>query len=1329
MLVRPRGPIGGNGPLDNPTTGDYKGGAVNLTQTTLLKDATQKISNIVQAYNPKPDPGFRYQYLNEDDDPEQYSMVFTSGSVYLNGYIWLVSLGTGGGTQQTKIMGWNAITKQPHPNSPIYLKIGGVTGLYSARQMISDGKNLWIVSPSQSGYHGYLWKIDPDTNTQMFYDLTSHPENACVRGFQVWQYGNVGLNLNGDAVTVTVNVSGDLFPINMVGAGGGVDPVSVDNAIAWINANKGTPRFEARKNTDPSTGESHVMLIAENSEASIDTTLPGGYTMLATWHGVHGYGFRGIAFDPKHRNLWIMNPVGNGNTGLHGRAVPFVWNIDTETCVSHMEDLYCVYDTRTSRQFTVAGKQVVCDLNDGQGLVIFDTDLIKSIGTVSTGTGANSGDLIYDGRHVYGNFYKYDPETTSIVGTIPPPPGYSVPSQMFCKVIVTDDVVVQCPGWNLTYNVFSKRTLKQIDSGAFPFKPAVTHLWGFYTNYANGYPSDGKTTWINPDTTDQGISDLQQVTFPILVTDVQDYTGVLSSPQKLTVEQSGAVIGVRTALNFIFGENLEVSVTDNGGSGRVDVSISNPPSRFNGEKYPLVNPLLVVDPGAAVTASKMPFDVGPGYPDSRIIYPTDADTPLGLAFFTEYGRQYNAAPVDGIVKALGAGPNDRIVSYQGSTKFTSPPQMTVLSPGRAYYAAASNRDPTVLVRIIPNRMEIGAVGSWSTSKRMLRIQTGDVWYFRSEDDNSFHADVSTDGGYTFPTSFVILATSHGGGTYVTDNYKFDSYYCLACLTTSGGRIILAGGQEYDIGSDYAGVRSIYSDDNGTTWGGHTYVIPITTNLSAPLLSGATTVVVNDSSIFPVVGFPYNFRIGFGTANQEDVIVTANDGVSTLTLSVGTVNAHSSGEIVGILSGIRAADLVEAGNGDILCVSYAAPTSSKIYVSKSTDNGYSWIFPPVTITSPGIAYGVRAIRCNNGTNDILVYWYVGSDVYTSRSIDNGATFSAPAILSNTRGVDVLPFIYKHEDSSLYLFTRRIGSDQMLYRVSTDHGVTWTEPKWLSENLFGNESYFMDMLLMGTSGKVLGSFGNAAGNHIGGTTHACMNRGEITDVVPSWSGYYRQQIGLATDPDTLCLNIQEPTLVKADILSPPYTGETIAPALLQGNGQLNLSTDDLVGTSWDSSNPKTQYFELVRTVGGMDPLMVIQFKYRLSADLCRSQQYSTTRDPGNTWQMERLFNSLKIRAGRSLANANNKVSVTLFDTKGNVNPAINNKDLTFTTAGSYEEFTITPTPNGVYNESPFVAPVLGGSFEAGGEITVRLILQCDANVGTDYVRVSDITLDIG
>jgi uncharacterized phage protein gp47/JayE len=87
------------------------------------------------------------------------------------------------------------------------------------------------------------------------------------------------------------------------------------------------------------------------------------------------------------------------------------------------------------------------------------------------------------------------------------------------------------------------------------------------------------------------------------------------------------------------------------------------------------------------------------------------------------------------------------------------------------------------------------------------------------------------------------------------------------------------------------VKLRYTNDNLTQ-----------SDLLSNVLLGATTITVQDSSDFPVSGFPYTVRIGEGTANVEDIAVSANN-TSTGVLTVAALaNNHDIGERVGLVTG-------------------------------------------------------------------------------------------------------------------------------------------------------------------------------------------------------------------------------------------------------------------------------------------------------------------------------------------------------------------------------------------------------------------------------------------
>ncbi len=75
----------------------------------------------------------------------------------------------------------------------------------------------------------------------------------------------------------------------------------------------------------------------------------------------------------------------------------------------------------------------------------------------------------------------------------------------------------------------------------------------------------------------------------------------------------------------------------------------------------------------------------------------------------------------------------------------------------------------------------------------------------------------------------------------------------------------------------------------------------TDELAFNYATGATTVVLEDSSDFPTA--PFQMRVGEGTVSVEDVGVIANNtSTNTLTLSIGFVNDHDAGERASVVTG-------------------------------------------------------------------------------------------------------------------------------------------------------------------------------------------------------------------------------------------------------------------------------------------------------------------------------------------------------------------------------------------------------------------------------------------
>jgi uncharacterized phage protein gp47/JayE len=67
-------------------------------------------------------------------------------------------------------------------------------------------------------------------------------------------------------------------------------------------------------------------------------------------------------------------------------------------------------------------------------------------------------------------------------------------------------------------------------------------------------------------------------------------------------------------------------------------------------------------------------------------------------------------------------------------------------------------------------------------------------------------------------------------------------------------------------------------------------------------TGATSINLDDSTEFPISGFPYDVRVGEGTADVEDVAVSANNPVIGVLTVAALANDHSAGARVTVVSG-------------------------------------------------------------------------------------------------------------------------------------------------------------------------------------------------------------------------------------------------------------------------------------------------------------------------------------------------------------------------------------------------------------------------------------------
>ncbi|MGQ0791029.1 MAG: sialidase family protein [Nitrosopumilaceae archaeon] len=130
-------------------------------------------------------------------------------------------------------------------------------------------------------------------------------------------------------------------------------------------------------------------------------------------------------------------------------------------------------------------------------------------------------------------------------------------------------------------------------------------------------------------------------------------------------------------------------------------------------------------------------------------------------------------------------------------------------------------------------------------------------------------------------------------------------------------------------------------------------------------------------------------------------------------------------------------------------------SSDIFFSKSTDNGKTFSEPINLSDSKDFSQFGRDAQIALSGNNIFVVWYEGlendSDVFFTKSVDGGLTFSKPINLSQTTGRSELAQIAANKEN-LYVIWNDYsqGNGDIFLRESTDSGDTFGSIRNLSQN---------------------------------------------------------------------------------------------------------------------------------------------------------------------------------------------------------------------------------------------------------------------------------------
>ena len=127
--------------------------------------------------------------------------------------------------------------------------------------------------------------------------------------------------------------------------------------------------------------------------------------------------------------------------------------------------------------------------------------------------------------------------------------------------------------------------------------------------------------------------------------------------------------------------------------------------------------------------------------------------------------------------------------------------------------------------------------------------------------------------------------------------------------------------------------------------------------------------------------------------------------------------------------------------------YAAPACPEVYYSRSLDGGTTWSAPTRLTTGDGNTIGRPDIAGLENRAVVLVWQDDGNvdgeeEIYARRSTDNGLTWSSRRRLTNSPRESDHPMLSALGQTLLVAwFDRRSGPDQIYARLSSDGGRTW------------------------------------------------------------------------------------------------------------------------------------------------------------------------------------------------------------------------------------------------------------------------------------------------
>ena len=260
-----------------------------------------------------------------------------------------------------------------------------------------------------------------------------------------------------------------------------------------------------------------------------------------------------------------------------------------------------------------------------------------------------------------------------------------------------------------------------------------------------------------------------------------------------------------------------------------------------------------------------------------------------------------------------------------------------------------------------------------------------------------------------------------------------------------------------------------------------------------------------------------------------------------------------------------ASAIALSNGNILMFwasydGYEYTADDTLFCMTSTDGGLTWINKKTIIHLPfNTIFYLTGLQFASGR--IAAVWSdnLFGETQIIYSDDNGETWNTDITIPRSQYFTWYPSITQLENNSIYLsYSRNISGDfvdnDIVFRKSTDDGVTWSEEKYLT-NILGNQN--MGSITSTSDSGLLAIYSKELEDSWGIIKRTSSDEGD------TWSEETTLYDSPNNDDDTRLLRISKDTLL---LLYWNWTGYA-------GNYYFMISGDN--GTSWNDPIQFTKY----------------------------------------------------------------------------------------------------------------------------------------------------------